>query len=167
MKKLYLLKKIKEKLTIKSQPKEIIITYDDRKLFLPMKNVYYLITKQYLLSPQIASKLTRKLRISLIPFLEGYCKVLDVIGLGFTVRFDLPKSRLRLNIGYNHSIYVKVPHNLSVSSKKRSIYVYGFDKHYISNFCQMITSFRSINPYKLKGIKDRYTLYKKKSKSVK
>jgi len=98
---------------------------------------------------------------------EGFCVLLDLIGLGFTTTFLKESNTLRLNVGYNHSIYVKVPSEIFVNTKKRCIFIYGIDLKKVNDFVYLVKSFRKLNPYKLKGIKNRFEHYEKKIKSLK
>lgn len=95
---------------------------------------------------------------------SGFCTILDVIGLGFSVTTSrLDRRILRLNIGYNHSIFYKIPDDIFIKTKRRKIYLFGFSYFLLRNVVTNIKNFRFVSIYKLKGIKEKNKLYVKKN----
>lgn len=94
-------------------------------------------------------------------FIRGYSVLLEIIGLGYSV--TVKNNILRLNIGYNHSIFYKIPLNIIIKSKRKFLYCYSFSLFDLKNTIVDIKNFRNVNPYKLKGIKEKNELYKKKN----
>lgn len=103
------------------------------------------------------SKIIRLIR----GFLRGYCLMLEIIGLGFSVTNN--KVTLRFNIGYNHSIFYYLTKSLKICTKKRVIYLFSYSYFLLKNVVTDIKNFRQLSVYKLKGIKEKNELFKKKN----
>jgi len=127
--------------------------------FIKKFNKYLLfINKMY-----IKHKLYTILKKNLLIISRGYCIILNIIGLGFTVTIWKLKY-LRFNIGYNHLIYYKIPENVLIRSKyRRNIYLYSSSYFILKKIVIEIKNFRRLSVYKLKGIKEKNELYKKKN----
>ncbi len=94
----------------------------------------------------------------------SYCNILELFGLSFTT--TIKKDKLRLNIGYNHSIYYLIPNDVVIHTKKKYIYVYSASLQRLNFVISELINFRKINAYKLKGIKIKDSLYIKKKKKL-
>lgn len=95
--------------------------------------------------------------------LRGYCLILNLIGLGFTMTIWKHKE-LRFNIGYNHLIYYKIPKGILIISKaRRNLYLFSNSFFFLKKIGTEIKKFRSLSIYKLKGIKEKNELYIKKN----
>lgn len=90
----------------------------------------------------------------------GYCVMLELYGLSFTV--TKKKNVLRLNIGYTHSVYYRIPADVIIGAKKKRIYVFSLSLFRLKFVVAELVNFRPLSSYKLKGIKNKDILYKKK-----
>lgn len=90
----------------------------------------------------------------------GYCVMLELYGLSFTV--TKKKNVLRLNIGYTHSVYYQIPADVIIGTKKKRIYVFSLSLFRLKFVVAELVNFRPLSSYKLKGIKNKDILYKKK-----
>jgi large subunit ribosomal protein L6 len=121
------------------------------------KNYFFVRSWQdiFILTWFIKSKIKNNLR--------GYCLILNLIGLGFTMTI-WKKKELRFNIGYNHLIYYKIPKGIIIISKsRRNLYLFSNSYFFLKKIGTEIKSFRLLSIYKLKGIKDKNELYIKKN----
>jgi ribosomal protein L6P/L9E len=95
--------------------------------------------------------------------LRGYCLILNLIGLGFTMTI-WKKNKLRFNIGYNHLIYYNIPKGILIRSKsRRNLYLFSNSFFFLKKIGTEIQNFRRLSIYKLKGIKYKNELYIKKN----
>lgn len=94
----------------------------------------------------------------------GFCTILELFGLSFTV--TKKKNILRLNIGYTHSVYYKVPDDVYINTKKKRIYLFSFSLFRLTSVVAELIRFRPLSSYKLKGIKDKDSLYIKKKMNL-
>lgn len=86
--------------------------------------------------------------------------MLELYGLSFTV--TKKKNILRLNIGYTHSVYYKIPTDVIIGAKKKRIYLFSLSLFRLKFIVAELIKFRPLSSYKLKGIKNKDVLYKKK-----
>lgn len=93
-----------------------------------------------------------------------YCNILELFGLSFTT--TIKKNNLRLNVGYNHSIYYLIPKDIIIHTKKKYIYVYSSSLQRLNFVISELINFRKVNAYKLKGIKIKDRLFIKKKKKL-
>lgn len=99
----------------------------------------------------------------LVDILRGYCLILNVIGLGFTITI-WKGDQLRFNIGYNHLIYYRIPLNIMIKSRsRRNIFLFSNSYFILKKVAVEIKNFRKLSIYKLKGIKEKNELYVKKA----
>ena len=91
-----------------------------------------------------------------------YYKKIILIGVGY--RFNIIKntgSILKLNLGYSHPIYIKIPSDISIFYiNPTTIYLSSFDYLKLNNISNYIKKFRIPEPYKGKGIKFEYDFIK-------
>ncbi len=109
------------------------------------------------------SKFLNILKKSFLHVTRGFCIHLELIGLGYTVTVKKKKNLIRFNIGYNHSVYYKIPENIIISSKRRRLYLFSYSFFLIKKVCVDLKNFRKLSVYKLKGIKEKNELYIKKN----
>ena len=82
---------------------------------------------------------------------EGFCKTLEVSGVGYRASVD--SGVLQLQLGYSHDIKVGIPEDISVKcSKPTEILISGADKQRVGQFASEIRSLRKPEPYKGKGV---------------
>jgi ribosomal protein L6P/L9E len=85
---------------------------------------------------------------------------LELVGLGY--RASIKKSRIRLSLGYSHIVFLLIPYSVYVLKKKSKILVYSTNKSLLGTFVSVLLRFKSLNPYKLKGLKRKNLVYKLK-----
>lgn len=88
---------------------------------------------------------------------EGYNRQLELVGVGFRAATQ-PGNVLELNLGFTHSILLKLPAEIKVEAKSERnknplIILESCDKQLIGQVCAKIRSFRKPEPYKGKGVK--------------
>jgi large subunit ribosomal protein L6 len=95
----------------------------------------------------------------------GHQKILDITGVGF--RANLKGELLNLQLGFSHDINFKIPKNVKIIVEKQTIItITGVDKELVSKVASDIKTFKPVEPYKGKGIKERgqYVLRKEGKK---
>jgi len=94
-------------------------------------------------------------------FLEIY-----IIGLGYHILKK--KNLLRFSLGHNHFIFLKIPKNIKILSKKNTFILLTNDKKSLKNFANIIKNLKPLNSYKEQGIYFKTDILKfKKGKQVK
>jgi|TARA_B100000795_G_scaffold54279_1_gene35558 large subunit ribosomal protein L6 len=84
----------------------------------------------------------------------GHQKILDITGVGF--RANLKGELLNLQLGFSHDINFKIPKEVKISVEKQTIItITGVDKELVSKVASDIKTFKPVEPYKGKGIKER------------
>lgn len=96
-----------------------------------------------------------------ISHIRGFVCILELIGLGFSV--TAKNNVLRFNVGFNHSIYYKIPDGIIVRSKRKSLFIFSNSFFLLRKVVVDLKNFRKLSPYKLKGIKEKNDLYIKKN----
>ena len=102
---------------------------------------------------------------AVIGSVNGYEKILELVGVGY--RAALKGNQLNLQLGYSHDINFDIPSGVKIAVEKQTtLKVTGFDKQLVGSVASKIKSFRKIEPYKGKGIreKDQYILKKEGKK---
>ena len=85
---------------------------------------------------------------------KGYEKTLEMTGVGY--RAAIKGNSLSLQLGYSHDIDFKIPKDVKIIVEKQTtIKINGSDKQQIGMVASKIKSFRSSDPYKGKGIKEK------------
>mgnify|MGYP006101475347 FL=1 len=95
----------------------------------------------------------------------GHQKILDITGVGF--RANLKGDVLNLQLGFSHDINFKIPKEVKISVEKQTIVtITGVDKELVSKVASDIKTFKPVEPYKGKGIRERgqYVLRKEGKK---
>ena len=95
----------------------------------------------------------------------GHQKILDITGVGF--RANLKGEILNLQLGFSHDINFKIPKEVKIVVEKQTIItITGVDKEIVSKVASDIKTFKPVEPYKGKGIKERgqYVLRKEGKK---
>ena len=144
-------------LILKKQ-KNVFITNYCCKIFIKNNNILF-----YSVS---SKKKFIKLLYSIREFIYSkknlYYKKIILTGVGY--RFNViknTKSILKLNLGYSHSIYIKIPDTISIFYiNTTTIYLSSFDYLKLNNISNYIKKFRVPEPYKGKGIKFEYDFIK-------
>ena len=95
----------------------------------------------------------------------GYEKILELIGVGY--RAALKGDKLNLQLGYSHDINFDIPKDIKiVVEKQTTLKISGADKQLVGSVASKIKTFRKIEPYKGKGIREKgqYVLKKEGKK---
>jgi hypothetical protein len=108
--------------------------------------------------------LTKIIKKKILEHRLSYCNILELIGLSFTT--TIKQNTLRLNLGYNHSIYYIIPKDITIHTKKKYIYIFSHSLQRLNFVISELINFRKLNAYKLKGIKLKDQLYLKKKKKL-
>lgn len=82
---------------------------------------------------------------------DGYEKKLEISGIGY--KADVQGGKLLLDVGFSHSVEIKIPSELNVSVSKNIITVSGIDKQLVGQFASNIKRIKPPEPYGGKGIK--------------
>ena len=96
---------------------------------------------------------------------QGYQKTLELIGVGY--RAALKDKQLNLQLGYSHDINFNIPDGIKiVVEKQTTLKITGSDKQLVGSVASKIKTFRKIEPYKGKGIREKgqYVLKKEGKK---
>jgi large subunit ribosomal protein L6 len=84
----------------------------------------------------------------------GHTKILDITGVGF--RANLKGDILNLQLGFSHDINFKIPKEVKIIVEKQTIItITGVDKELVSKIASDIKTFKPVEPYKGKGIRER------------
>jgi large subunit ribosomal protein L6 len=82
---------------------------------------------------------------------EGYTKVLEVNGVGYTATVD--GQRLKLVVGFANPIFKNIPQGVNVKVEKQVVTITGHDKQVVGQFAAEVRAVRKPEPYNGKGIK--------------
>ena len=84
----------------------------------------------------------------------GHKKILDITGVGY--RANLKGELLNLQLGFSHDINFKIPKDVKiVVEKQTTITITRVDKESVSKVASDIKTFKPVEPYKGKGIRER------------
>lgn len=93
---------------------------------------------------------------------EGFCKVLEIHGVGYRAQIDNQK-KLILNVGYSHPISIQAPPKIAINVENNTtIKIQGINKETIGQLAAQIRSLRPPEPYKGKGIRYQNEIIRKK-----
>ena len=96
---------------------------------------------------------------------SGYEKTLELVGVGY--RAALKGNQLNLQLGYSHDIDFDIPEGIKILVEKQTtLKIIGSDKQLVGSVASKIKTFRKIEPYKGKGIREKgqYVLKKEGKK---
>jgi len=98
---------------------------------------------------------------------KGFQRNLEIEGVGFNARVE-GKDKLILNIGFCHTVDLKVPEGLTVETPKPTqIHIKGADRQKVGQFAAVVRKVRPPEPYKGKGIRyDNEVVVRKQGKAV-
>ncbi len=84
---------------------------------------------------------------------QGFEIKLALVGVGYRAKLD--GSKLKLELGFSHDIFVEIPDGVNVTVPTQTeIIVKGKDKHQVGQFAANIRNdYRPPEPYKGKGIR--------------
>mgnify|MGYP006087137915 CR=1 FL=1 len=95
----------------------------------------------------------------------GYEKILELVGVGY--RAALKDKQLNLQLGYSHDINFDIPDGVKIEVEKQTtLKITGSDKQLVGSVASKIKTYRKIEPYKGKGIREKgqYVLRKEGKK---
>jgi len=85
---------------------------------------------------------------------KGYEKILELVGVGY--RAALKGNQLNLQLGYSHDINFDIPEGIKIAVEKQTILkITGSDKQLVGVIASKIKTFRKIEPYKGKGVREK------------
>ena len=96
---------------------------------------------------------------------SGYEKILELVGVGY--RAALKGNQLNLQLGYSHDINFDIPEGIKIAVEKQTtLKITGSDKQLVGSVASKIKTFRKIEPYKGKGVREKgqYVLKKEGKK---
>lgn len=104
---------------------------------------------------------TRVIGNIIIGLSDGFKKVLEFKGVGFTVVVE--GSKLQMRLGFSHPVVVEIPQGLVVSVVKNAIAIEGSSKEQVGEFAAKVRECKKPEVYKGKGIKYQGEFIKKKA----
>lgn len=90
-----------------------------------------------------------------------------IYGLGFKIKKSglLNGRSIRIDIGFGHSIYYRLPSVIKFLKRKRHFLLYSTNFTHLVFVKNHINNFKLLNPYKIRGLKDlKYDIKMKKGK---
>ncbi|MCV2518603.1 MAG: 50S ribosomal protein L6 [Candidatus Lightella neohaematopini] len=90
----------------------------------------------------------------IIGITTGFSKTLKLIGIGYRAQIDYKKNILTLFLGFSHVINYKFPKSIILKCiNNTDIIINGYDKQLVGQIAANIRSYRTVEPYKGKGIR--------------
>ena len=84
----------------------------------------------------------------------GFEKILELSGVGY--RAAIKGNQLNLQLGYSHDINFNIPEGIKITVEKQTtLKITGFDKQQVGAVASKLKTFRKIEPYKGKGIREK------------
>ena len=84
----------------------------------------------------------------------GYEKILELVGVGY--RASIKGNQLNLQLGYSHDVNFDIPEGIKITVEKQTtLKISGSDKQLVGLVTSKIKTFRKIEPYKGKGIREK------------
>ena len=96
---------------------------------------------------------------------SGYEKILELVGVGY--RAALKGNQLNLQLGFSHDINFDIPEGIKiVVEKQTTVKISGSNKQQVGAIASKLKTFRKIEPYKGKGVREKgqYVLKKEGKK---
>ncbi len=91
---------------------------------------------------------------AVIGSVKGYEKILELVGVGY--RAALKGNQLNLQLGYSHDINYDIPEGIKILVEKQTtLKISGSDKQQVGLVVSKIKTFRKIEPYKGKGVREK------------
>lgn len=82
----------------------------------------------------------------------GFEKKLEIRGVGYKAVME-GESKIRLDLGFSHPVFMEIPKGLIVKIEKQFIIIFGCDKQQVGQLGAKIRALRKPEPYKGKGIR--------------
>lgn len=86
---------------------------------------------------------------------QGFYLRFKIVGLGFKIKrvfLENKKRYLKINLGYSHHIFYKMPIDINIFVKKKSFIIQGLKLDILMSLTKKLQNIRIVNPYKEKGI---------------
>lgn len=129
----------------RSLPSEVAILVEDNTVRLSADKSLRFARAQHGLQRQLIQNMVTGVS-------EGYCRVLEVVGMGY--RVSLGGKNLTLNVGFSHPVEVTPPEGITFQVEgNNKISVIGVDNQLVGEVAARIKSYRPPEPYKGKGIR--------------
>ena len=118
--------------------------------------------KEISIKPKIVDQNTKRLwgmnrsliNNAIIGSSSGYEKILELVGVGY--RAALKGNVLNLQLGYSHDINFDIPDGIKIAVEKQTtLKITGSDKQQVGSVASKLKTFRKIEPYKGKGIREK------------
>ena len=96
---------------------------------------------------------------------SGYEKILELVGVGY--RASIKGNKLNLQLGFSHDINYDIPEGIKITVEKQTtLKIFGSDKQLVGQVTSKLKTFRKIEPYKGKGVREKgqYILQKEGKK---
>ena len=95
---------------------------------------------------------------------QGYEKILELVGVGY--RAAVKGNQLNLQLGYSHDINFDIPEGIKIIVEKQTtLKINGSDKQQVGSVASKLKTFRKIEPYKGKGVREKgQYIHKKEGK---
>ena len=96
---------------------------------------------------------------------RGFEKTLEMTGVGY--KAAIKDNSLNLQLGYSHGTDFEIPKDVKINVEKQTVIkISGLDKQLVGTVASKIKSYRTSEPYKGKGIKEKgeYVLRKEGKK---
>ena len=91
---------------------------------------------------------------AVIGSVKGYEKILELVGVGY--RAALKGNQLNLQLGYSHDINYDIRQGVKILVEKQTtLKISGHDKQLVGLVVSKLKTFRKIEPYKGKGIREK------------
>jgi large subunit ribosomal protein L6 len=88
----------------------------------------------------------------IIGLTQGYCKVMEMSGVGYRADVNSKFGFLILSLGLSHEVILKIPDSISVECQKNTIAITGIDKQKVGMFAAKLFDLKRPEPYKASGI---------------
>ena len=89
-----------------------------------------------------------------------FSKKLIIEGIGY--KAEIKGKDLIMSLGFSHSVNIKIPEDLTVTSEKNTITISGINKEKVGQFASDIRDWKKPEPYKGKGIRYEKEVVKRK-----
>ena len=98
---------------------------------------------------------TRSLILNIVTGVsKGFSKTLELNGTGY--RASVSGKTLKLQLGYSHDINYDIPEGIKIEVEKQTtLKISGSDKQQVGSVASKIKTYRKIEPYKGKGIREK------------
>ncbi|MFN8770628.1 MAG: 50S ribosomal protein L6 [Neisseriaceae bacterium] len=138
---------------VKGSLGQMEFTFDDAVEIIKQDNQIVLKTR---VDTQYAKALSGTIRAIVSNMIDGvskgFEKKLTILGVGY--RASIQGDNLNLSLGYSHPVIYKAPNGIKIETPSQTeILIKGYDKQLVGQVAAEIREFRTVEPYKGKGIR--------------